>query len=60
MKKIIIELSIPDEDFKQYGDIGMYIKDICGGVYSWNDAIKEIKRAYITLTHNAQKTDVKK
>ena len=45
-KNVIVKFSKPEEEFKDY-DVGMIIKvddeSKCGGVYSWEDAIKQIK-----------------
>jgi hypothetical protein len=60
-EKVIVRLFEVEEDFKKYGDVSMIISGFCGGVYSWEDALDEIKRAYKKSIHsaNSKKVEVK-
>jgi len=49
MNKIVIELHPIENGFEEYGELSMIIKGRCGGIYSWKDAINEIKQAYHSL-----------
>ena len=49
MREIQITLTIPENDFKEFGDVSMVIKGICGGTYTYKDAIKEIKDSFKRL-----------
>ncbi|KKL73227.1 hypothetical protein LCGC14_2077010 [marine sediment metagenome] len=45
--KLIIELAVPEREWKKYGDVTRTIevngKSKCGGIVTWEDLFKDIK-----------------
>lgn len=58
--KVTVELHLLEEEFKQYGDVSAVIHlgntAHAGGIYSWDELVKELKWYHKRLTPSEPST----